>query len=159
MTATFLKVTASYFPALFHGESPRYVLNSFLHDWWCHAIERRQELIRLAPRLEILRSSNTGQLFVPPLLRSFASGLFSHILIGSGSKNICLPQPWILSPAEPHEVLTPFARRNIIVSRTILENKYEFRDMYERRPRWSIFSDQELARFKRTDKRSSSSNI
>ncbi len=64
-----------------------------------------------------------------------------------------LETPWFLSsPASQQEILlstTPeaFRSRNVFVSGNALDNKYELHYTFGSKPRWSIWSDQELQKF------------
>jgi hypothetical protein len=38
----------------------------------------------------------------------------------------------------------PFKRRNIFVGGSVLDNKYELQHTFDTKPRWAMWSDQEL---------------
>lgn len=46
---------------------------------------------------------------------------------------------WLLA-ATPE----PFRRRNVFVSGSVLDNKYDLQHTFDAKPKWSIWSDQEL---------------
>ena len=40
----------------------------------------------------------------------------------------------------------PFQRRNVFVGGGVLDNKYELRQIYGSKPKWTVWSDEELQR-------------
>ena len=58
--------------------------------------------------------------------------------------------PWFYSsqPSQHDWLRTttpePFQRRNIFVERNVLDNKYELQQMFGAKPRWTLWSEQEL---------------
>jgi len=40
---------AGAFESITQGEDPWFAIGSFLHDWWCYAVDAREALIAKAP--------------------------------------------------------------------------------------------------------------
>ena len=63
-----------------------------------------------------------------------------------------LEQPWFfdLQPSQRDWLLSttpePFQRRNVFVGGGVLDNKYELHQIYGSKPKWTVWSDEELQR-------------
>jgi hypothetical protein len=135
------------------GEEPWVCLNSFLHDWWCYAIDARQDLIS-EPHLpahtaEGKRWAAFCVATVEEVCRRISFPRPSWI----DHPEYMLEKPWYDFPdlfQEDDDLLTtpePFRRRNIFIDGSVLGNKYELRDFLgSTKPRWEMWSDEELRR-------------
>lgn len=132
------------------GEDPWFALSGFLHDWWCYATEYRRELIR-EPLLPATTSE--GKQWV-----AFCAATVEELCLRTAfpspdwlsQATYILDAPWFVSsPTSQQEMLLsttpePFRRRNVFVSGSVLDNKYELQHTFGSKPRWSIWSEQDL---------------
>lgn len=133
-----------------HGENSWVCLQSFLHDWWCYAIDQRLDLIN-----------------DPPLPTHTAEGKRWAAFCAAAVEEVCLrtpfPQPtWLNRPEytleqpwyyfadslpEDYDLSTTpesFRHRNIFVDGSVLDNRYELRQTFGSKPKWEVWSDEEL---------------
>ncbi|HEU5381426.1 MAG TPA: hypothetical protein VFV38_38880 [Ktedonobacteraceae bacterium] len=133
------------------GEDPWFALGCFLHDWWCYAVDHRQELIyEPLPAVTTLEGKQWVAFCaatVEELCRrtSFSCPSWLH------QQTYQLETPWFLASGSAQQdwLLTttpePFQRRNIFVGGNVLDNKYELQHTFSSsKPRWSIWSHGEL---------------
>jgi hypothetical protein len=132
------------------GEDPWFALGCFFHDWWCYAADYRQELIGepLPPA-----TTSEGEHWV-----AFCAATVEELCLRAALSSpdwlsqdqYILETPWFLSSPTPQpESLfsatpEPFRRRNVFVSGSVLDNKYELQQTFGSKPRWSLWSDQDL---------------
>lgn len=132
------------------GEDPWFCLNSFFHDWWHYAIDYRLALISQMP-----------------LPTQTAEGKRWAALCAACVEELCcrasLPSPeWINRPeyfldepwyyfADSYQkdyglstVPETFRKRNVFISDTIFDNKYELHKIFGSKPKWEVWSDEEL---------------
>ena len=132
------------------GEDPWFALGGFLHDWWCDAKDHRQELIAEPPTT--LRTPE-GKRWV-----ALCAATVEELCARTGfpcpawlnQHDYGLEQPWFYSslPSQRDWLLAttpePFQRRNVFIGGSVLDNKYEFRQGLGSKPKWDLWSDQEL---------------
>jgi hypothetical protein len=140
------------------SEDPWFVLGCFLHDWWCYARDHRQELI-CEPFLPATTSE--GKHWV-----AFCAATVEELYLRTAfpfpdwlsQDTSILDVPWFVSsPTSQQETLLsttpePFRRRNVFVSGSVLDNKYELRHTFGAKPRWSLWSDQDLQKLSEAKK-------
>jgi hypothetical protein len=132
------------------GEDPWFALGCFLHDWWCYAADHRQALIS-EPLPPVTTSE--GKHWV-----AFCAATVEELCLRTSfscpdwlyQKEYVLETPWFFSSqvSQRDWLLSttpePFRRRNVFVSESVLDNKYELQPTFDAKPRWSIWSDQDL---------------
>jgi hypothetical protein len=152
---------AEAFALIVQGEEPWFAINSFLHDWWCYAVDAREDLIAKPPvvctntTLEEKRWAAFCAATVEELCNrsSFPCPLWvnkpQYIL---EDRWFYHPQPsqreWLLSTTP-----ASFQRHNVFVGGSVLDNKYELSQIYGSKPRWTIWTDEELQRLAQAKER------
>lgn len=135
---------------IYQGEDPWFALGCFLHDWWCDAIDYRQELIAEPPATIATREGKRWAAFCAAVVEELCSRTGFPCPTWTEQSDYFLKQPWFYySDVYQRDwlVLTtpePFKRRNIFIGGNVLDNKYELQHMFGSKPRWTIWSDQEL---------------
>lgn len=132
------------------GEDPWFALGCFLHDWWRYAVDHRQELIcEPLPSVTTIEGIHWAAFCaatVEELCRrtSFPCPPWVH------QQAYRLEKPWFSSPGGAQQDWSlattpePFQRRNIFVGGSVLDNKYELQHIFNSKPKWTIWSDQDL---------------
>lgn len=138
-----------------HGEDPWLAIGSFLHDWWCYAVDYRHELIDTPPAVGNTSTEQQWAAFyaatVEELCKRTSFPTPSWVYLSTYS----LDDPWFLydDSSQRDWLLTtspePFKQRNVFVGATILDNKYEIQPTTETKPRWQIWSEEELKHYQR----------
>jgi len=132
------------------GEDPWFALGCFLHDWWSDAADYRENLIAEPPATVTTRKGRRWAAFCAAVVEELCSRTGFPIPAWTNRRDYFLEKPWFYySQASQRDwlVLTtpePFKRRNIFISGSVLDNKYELQRMYGSKPRWTTWSDQEL---------------
>ena len=136
------------------GEEPWYALGSFLHDWWCADGDVRTALIAEAPpSTNTLEEKRWGAL---------CAAIVEELCIRTSvlcpdwteKPKFFLDEPWFYFPqASQQEWLLsttpkPFRRRNVFVGGNVLDNKYELQQVYSSKPKWSVWTDEELQQYR-----------
>ncbi len=92
------------------GEDPWFALGCFLHDWWCYAVDHRQDLISEPPSPAATqegrrwhqpqhKKEGAGPRFVLRSLRNFAPGRPSLALYGLSSRTTFSNAPGSTAPS------------------------------------------------------------
>lgn len=143
------------------GEDPWFAIGCFLHDWWSYAVNQRQELIGEPPPPIATPDGKRWAAFCAATVEelcirtSFPCPAWVH------EQNYVLEDPWFFSSqvSQREWLLSttpePFRRRNIFVGGSVLDNKYELRRAFDSKPRWTIWSDQDLQHLAASDEVSS----
>ncbi|HLG77469.1 MAG TPA: hypothetical protein VKX46_13720 [Ktedonobacteraceae bacterium] len=120
------------------GEDPWFVLNGFLHDWWCYAVDQRDELILTPPSPGDTLEQQQWAAFTAAVVEELCNRVNYPHPAWIFHPDYQLTSPWFVS-SQPHDTLEPFTRRNVFVSKTVLDNKYELRALYGKNqlPLWS----------------------
>lgn len=133
------------------GENPWVCLNSFLHDWWCYAIEHRQDLICQSPSLTHTAEGKRWAAFCAATVEELCIRASLPSPSWTERQAFQLEEPWFYFsqsalPKESLHSLTPepFRRRNIFVSGSVLDNKYELQATFGSKPKWEVWSEEEL---------------
>ena len=135
---------------IYQGEDPWYALGCFLHDWWCYAIDYRQDLIAEPPATASTPEGRRWVAFCAATVEELCSRTSFPCPAWINQHDYFLEQPWYYdSQLSQREWLLsttpePFKRRNIFVGGSVLDNKYELKHIFGSKPRWTIWSDQEL---------------
>lgn len=133
------------------GEDPWFALGSFLHDWWCYAIDARADLITEPPIPGTTFEEKRWAAFCAATVEELCARTSFPRPAWTNNLDYTLEQPWFydsqLSQREWLLTTTPesFQRHNVFVGGGILDNKYELRQ-FETKPRWEVWSDEELQR-------------
>jgi len=133
-----------------HGEDPWFALGRFLHDWWCYAVDRRQDLISAPPAPTTTTEGKYWAAFFAATVEELCSKTPFPCPAWIDKQDYKLETPWFYSslPSQHEWLLSttpePFKKRNIFVGGSILDNKYELQQNFHMKPRWSIWSDQDL---------------
>jgi hypothetical protein len=131
------------------GEEPWFALGNFLHDWWCYAVDYRQNLIAAPPAATTLEGKRWA-VFCAATVEELCHRTSFPCPAWTNQQDFFLENPWFYYPelSERDWLLstTPetFKRRNIFVGGSVLDNKYELKHIFGSKPKWSIWSDQEL---------------
>ena len=132
------------------GEDPWFALGCFLHDWWCYAVEQRQDLISESPAPAATPEGRRWAAFCAAVVEELCSKTGFPCPAWTKRRDYVLEHPWFYS-SEPSQrdwllATTPeaFKRRNIFIGGSVLDNKYELHQMFASKPRWTPWSDQEL---------------
>ncbi|GAC1674551.1 MAG: hypothetical protein PVS3B1_14780 [Ktedonobacteraceae bacterium] len=132
------------------GEDPWFALGGFLHDWWCDAKDYRQDLITEPPAPFATVEGRRWVALCAAVVEELCSRTAFPSPAWINRQDYILEQPWFY-PSNPvqHDWLlatTPeaFRRRNIFIGGSVLDNKYELHHLFESKPRWAVWSDQEL---------------
>jgi hypothetical protein len=135
------------------GENPWVCLNSFLHDWWCYAIDTRLDLISEPPLPAHTAEGKRWATFCAATVEELCLRASMPHPAWTDQSAYMLAKPWYyFSPAaqdDPFHTPTPepFRRRNIFVGGSVLDNKYELREIFgSTKPKWEMWSDEELQR-------------
>jgi hypothetical protein len=132
------------------GEDPWLAIGCFLHDWWCYAVDHRQDLISepLAPA--VTPEGRRWAAFCAAVVEELCSRTLFSCPAWTRQQDYVLESPWYyFSQLSQRDWLLsttpePFKRRNIFVGGSVLDNKYELQRTFEAKPRWSMWSDQEI---------------
>jgi len=132
------------------GEDPWFALGCFLHDWWYYAVDHRQDLISEPPAPAATQEGRRWAAFCAAVVEELCSRTSSPCPVWTHRQDYVLERPWFYFPqlSQRDWLLSttpePFKRRNIFVGGSVLDNKYELQHTFDTKPRWSIWSDQEL---------------
>jgi hypothetical protein len=139
------------------GEDPWFALGSFLHDWWCYAVDERAELITEPPTPGTTLEEKRWAAFCAATVEELCARTGFPLPTWTCNSDYTLEQPWFydsqLSQREWLLTTTPtsFQRHNIFVGGGILDNKYELRQ-FETKPRWAVWTDEELQKLAKAKK-------
>jgi hypothetical protein len=132
------------------GEDPWFELGCFLHDWWRYAIDRRQDLINTPPAPTITEDGKRWAAFFAATVEELCARTSFPCPTWIHKPEYTLDAPWFYSPQLSQRdwflstTPEPFKKRNIFVGGNILDNKYELQQAAHAKPRWTIWSDQDL---------------
>jgi hypothetical protein len=135
---------------IYQGEDPWYVLGDFFHDWWCYAINYRQDLIAEPPAIGSTLEEKRWAAFCAAAVEELCSRTSFPCPTWVNQQDYFLEQPWFYDTQLSQRdwllstTLEPFKRRNVFVGGNVLDNKYELQHLFGSKPRWTIWSDQEL---------------
>lgn len=135
------------------GEDPWVAIGCFLNDWWCSREEKRAGLIS-----EPLPSATTPE---GRQWAAFCAATVEELCLRASltspawvnKQDYVLAEPWFHYPQLSQRAWLlsttpePYRRRNIFVGGNVLDNKYELKELYGDKPKWSIWSDEELAKY------------
>jgi len=132
------------------GEDPWFALGCFLHDWWCYAMDHRQNLIAEPPATASTPEGRRWAAFCAATVEELCARTSFPCPAWTNQQDYFLEQPWYYdSQLSQRDWLLsttpePFKRHNVFVGGSVLDNKYELERIYGSKPRWTIWSDQEL---------------
>jgi hypothetical protein len=132
------------------GEEPWFALSSFLHDWWCYGIDYRQDLITEPPALGVTREEKRWTAFCAATVEELCIRTSFPCPAWTNRQDYFLEEPWFYypQPSQRDWLLSttpePFKRHNIFVGGSVLDNKYELEHLFGSKPKWTVWSDQEL---------------
>jgi len=132
------------------GEDPWFAISCFLHDWWRYAVDYRQDLISEPPAPAVTTEGRRWAAFCAAVVEELCSRTSFPCPAWTNQSNYVLESPWFyFSQASQRDWLLsttpePFRRRNIFIGGSVLDSKYELQRTFEAKPRWSMWSDQEL---------------
>ncbi len=135
---------------IYRGEKPWYALGNFLHDWWCYAVDYRQDLIAEPPATAPTAEGRRWAAFCAATVEELCFRTSFPCPAWTNQQDYFLEQPWYYYPqlSQRDWLLSttpePFKRRNIFVGGSVLDNKYELERIYGSKPRWTVWSDEEL---------------
>jgi hypothetical protein len=143
------------------GENPWVCLSNFLHDWWCYAIDNRWNLIRQPPSQPHTDEGKRWAAFCAATVEELCKRISLPAPGWVNRPEYILETPWFylapMSQEDPFHSPTPepFRRRNIFVGESVLDNKYALQQFFGPKPRWEMWSDEELQHLTRPDEVSS----
>ncbi len=132
------------------GEDPWFALSCFLHDWWSYAADHRQELICEPPPPATTREGKRWAAFCAATVEELCARTSFPCPAWIHEQDYVLEDPWFVSSQLSQRdwlfstTPEPFRQRNIFVGGSVLDNKYELQRTFGSKPRWSIWSDQDL---------------
>ncbi len=132
------------------GEDPWFAIGCFLHDWWSYAVDRRQELIGEPPSPPSTPDGKRWAAFSAATVEELCTRTSFPCPAWVHEPDYVLEDSWFFSSQGSQRewlLLTtpePFRRRNIFVGGSVLDNKYELRHAFDSKPRWTIWSDEDL---------------
>lgn len=133
-----------------HGEDPWFALGNFLHDWWCYAADHRQALIGEPLPFMQTAVGRDWATFCAATVEELCCRTNYPCPSWVNQPRYQREQPWYFSSETAHRdwlrttAPEPFRRRNLFVGAGVLDNKYELQHLFPSRPRWSVWSDQDL---------------
>ncbi len=142
------------------GEDPWFALGSFLHDWWCYAVDARAELIAEPPAPSTTLKEKRWDAFCAATVEELCSRTGFPCPAWTNKPEYILEQPWFFDPQPSQRdwllstTPEPFQRRNVFVGGGVLDNKYELRQQFSSKPKWTVWSDQELQRLVKSNEES-----
>jgi len=135
---------------IYQGEDPWYALGNFLHDWWCYAVDYRQDLIAEPPTIGSTLEERRWAAFCAATVEELCFRTSFPCPAWTSQQDYFLAQPWFYDPQLSQRdwllstTLEPFKRHNVFVGGNVLDNKYEFARRFGSKPRWAVWSDEEL---------------
>ncbi len=132
------------------GEDPWFALGNFLHDWWCHTEDVRRDLIAEPPAVATGPEERRWAAFCAATVEALCSRTALACPAWVTQPDYFLEYPWFYypQPSQRDWLLSttpePFKRRNIFVGGNVLDNKYELYSLFGSKPKWEMWSDQEL---------------
>lgn len=135
---------------IYQGEDPWFALGCFLHDWWCYAVDYRHELVDEQPAPAPTREGKRWAAFCAAVVEELCARTGFPCPAWANQPDYFLEEPWFYYPQESQRdwLITtspePFKRRNIFVGGSVLDNKYELQQMFGAKPKWTVWSEQEL---------------
>jgi hypothetical protein len=132
------------------GEDPWFALGSFLHDWWSNAKDYRQQLIAEPPSSFDTIEGRRWAAFCVAVVEELCIRTGFPYPTWINQQEYTLEHPWFYSsqPSQRDWLLatTPktFQRRNIFIGGNVLDNKYELHQLFGSKPRWTLWSEEEL---------------
>ncbi|GCE46295.1 hypothetical protein EI42_03100 [Thermosporothrix hazakensis] len=115
------------------GEDPWYAVKCFLHDWWCFAVTHRQELIQTPPPVGQTLTQQRWAAFCAAMVEELCNRVAFPHPSWIFQPEYILSRRWVINPYTSAGTLEPFTRRNIIISKTVLDNKYEYAAGHQKR--------------------------
>ena len=132
------------------GEDPWFAIGCFLHDWWSYAVDQRKELIGEPPSPTTTPDGKRWAAFCAATVEELCTRTSFPSPAWTNQPDYFLEQPWFYYP-QPFQrdwllstTFESFKRRNIFVGGSTLDNKYELQHQFDSKPKWAIWSDQEL---------------
>lgn len=141
--------------SIYQGEDPWFALGSFLHDWWSHAEDVRRNLMAEPPAPATTSEEKRWAAFCAATIEELCIRTSLVCPAWANRQDYFLAQPWFYypQPSQRDWLLSttpvPFKRRNIFVGGNVLDNKYELQQLFGAKPRWAMWSDQELGKLSR----------
>jgi hypothetical protein len=139
------------------GDNPWVCLNRFLHDWWCYAVDERLHLISQPPVPPHTSEGKRWAAFCAATVEELCLRTSSPCPVWIKRPAYTLDEPWFyfapLAQDDPFHSPTPepFRQRNIFVGASVLDNKYELQQLFGSKPRWEMWSDEELQQLTRSE--------
>lgn len=154
---------AEAFALIAQGEDPWFALGCFLHDWWCYAVDVREDLITEPPEVgETLEEKRWGA-FCAATVEELCKRTGVPCPSWTSKPEYTLELPWWYFPQTSQRewlrttTLEPFRRHNVFAGGNVLDNKYELSQKSDSKPRWTVWSDEELQRLTQSKENSNSS--
>ncbi len=135
------------------GEDPWLVLGCFLHDWWCYAVDVRQDLIAEPVMVATTLEGKRWGAFCAATVEELCNRTSLPCPTWIQQQHYFLEQPWFYFPqiSQRDWLLSttpePFKRRNVFVGGSVLDNKYELQQVFGLKPKWTLWSDKELQNY------------
>ncbi len=155
---------AGAYAAITQGEDPWFALGSFLHDWWCYALDAREALIDESPAVGTTLEEKRWAAFCAATVEELCTRTGFPCPLWVNKSDYFLEDPWWYysqpSQREWLRATTPesFQRHNVFVGGSVLDNKYEMRQQLGSQATWTTWTDEELQRLVQAKEMMSSSN-
>lgn len=154
---------AGAYASIAQGEDPWFAIGSFLHDWWCYALDAREALIAEPPAISTTLEEKRWGAFCAATVEELCKRTSFPCPLWVNKPDYMLEDPWWYYPQPSQRewlrATTPdsFQRHNVFVGGSVLDNKYELRQQLGSKAKWTAWTDEELQRLVRAKEKSSSS--
>lgn len=138
---------------IYRGEDPWVAIGCFLNDWWCPGEHGHENLITEPPPPTATPEEKKWAAFCAALVEELCARASLISPTWTSQQDYVLSEPWFYypQPSQREWLLSttpePFKRRNIFVGGNVLDNKYELKNLFPARPKWEIWSDEELRKY------------
>src|SRR5437764_3002491 len=111
---------------IYQGENPWYALGRFLHDWWCYAVDHRQDLIAEPPAIGSTLEGKRWAAFCAATVEELCARTSFPCPSWTNRPDYFLAQPWFYYPqlSQRDWLLAttpePFKRHNVFVGGSVL---------------------------------------
>ena len=138
---------------MYQGEDLWVALGCFLNDWWSSAGNKRETLISKPPPPATTPTDRQWAAFCAATVEELCRRASLASPAWTNRQEYFLAEPWFFD-SQPEQrawllsnTLEPYKRRNIFVGSNVLDNKYELKNIFGDRPRWSGWTEEELRKY------------
>jgi hypothetical protein len=138
---------------IYQGEDPWVAIGCFLNDWWSSEEDKQASLISDPLPPSITLEGKRWAAFCAATVEELCQRASLISPAWTNKQEYFLVEPWFyypqLSQREWLLSTTPesYKRRNIFVGDNVLDNKYELKKIFGSKPKWTIWSNEELEKY------------